>query len=242
MTSRFNKAFKVSLALHGTLLAVLVIAPLFSTCARKKPKEQILFVEMVSPAPPAPTPPAPTPPPPRPEPPKPEPPKPEPPKPEPPPPEPTPRVVQPREIKVNTNRIIRRDTPPPTPTPPKPTLTPEQLQKQLLASLPASSTPSPSAGSPTELQAYYGTIQRILYAAWEQPPGVAGLNTRVSIRIARNGAIMQRNLLSGSGSPAMDDSVMRALRAVSTLPQLPASVRDAFLDVTITFESTGLSL
>lgn len=233
-----SKAFKASLIMHGVLVFLLLVVPLLSKCRRPPKKENIIFVEMVSPAPPAPQQPQP----PKPEPPKPEPPKPEPPKPEPPKPEPPKPVeeVKKREVKVNTNRIVRTETPPPpAPAPRAPSLA--DLRKDLLSPLPTSTTPA-TTGTPSELGAYYGTIQRIMYEAWRQPPGVAGLRTQVKIRIARNGSIMLRERVAGSGSEAMDDSVMNAVRSVSRLPRLPDAVKDAFFDVTITFESTGLSM
>jgi len=247
MTTRFNKALKTSLLMHGVVLTLLLILPLLGRCRREKPKENVIFVEMVSPAPPAPAP-SPAPPePPRPDPPKPPPPKPEPPKPEPqpepkPPPEPVKQEVKRQEIKVNTNLIVRRATPPTPPAPTTPKLSEREIRDRLLSSLPTSPSATASAVSPDQLASYYGNIQRILYKAWDQPPGVSGLKTRVSIRIARNGSIMQRNILSGSGSQVMDDSVMRTLRSVSTFPRLPDSVTDAYIDVTITFESTGLTM
>ena len=234
----FTRAFKTSLIMHGVIVFLLLVVPLLSKCRRTPKKENVIFVEMVAPAPPAPPAPAPAPPePPKPEPPKPEPPKPEPPKPE--PPKPVEEVKKPK-INVNTNRIVRKETPPPpAPAPRAPSLA--DLRKDLLSPLPTSSA-QPTTGTPSELGSYYGTIQRIMYEAWRQPPGVAGLRTQVKIRIARNGNIMLRERVSGSDNQAMDDSVMNAVRSVSSLPRLPDSVKDAFLDVTITFESTGLSM
>jgi len=239
MTQRFNKAFKISLVMHVTVVLVLLVFPVISRwLKRDKPKEIITFIELVQPAPPAPEPRAPQPEPPKPL------PKPEPPKPEPKPepikePDPKPVVKKP-EIKVNTNKVVRKEPPPPTP--PRPRLTEEQIRQQLLSSLPTASAPASSTGSPDVRSSYYATIQRILYQAWEQPPGVAGLSATVSIRIAKNGAIMQRTMLDKSGSEAMDASVMRALQTITSLPRLPDGIRDAYIDVSIKFESTGLSM
>jgi TonB family protein len=112
----------------------------------------------------------------------------------------------------------------------------------LESSLPTSPSARTSAVNPSELSRYYGTIQGYLYAAWQKPPGIAGLKTTVSIRIAKNGSITDRKLVSKSGSQAMDDSVMSALRGVSSLPKIPDTIDRAFLDVTITFESDGVSM
>ena len=255
MTEPFTRVFKVSMIAHVVVITLLLVAPVFHRCTKpEKPKEIITFVELVEPgpamqaAPPAPQPE------PEPEPPKPKPPEPEP-EPEPPPPEPEPikepdpkpvkpEVKKPKEIKVNTNRVVRKDLPKPA-DPPKPKLTEKQLREMLSSDLPTTSSSAPigprTSGPSSQLGAYYGSIYRILFAAWNRPPGISGLTTTVSIRIAKNGAIMQRNLVSGSGNAEMDNSVMQALRAVSTLPRLPDTVNEAYIDVKIEFESSGLS-
>lgn len=251
MTERANnRVFKASLAAHAVVILLLVVGPTLNRCAKPKKPEEIIFVELVAPGPPAPAAPAPAPAP-EPEPPKPEPPKPEPPKPEPEPepikepvPKPVkPEVKKPKEIKVNTNRVVRKDLPKPA-EPAKPRINENQVRDLLSSALPTSSSASSAAatGTPSALGSYYGRIYPILYAAWNRPPGISGLTTTVSIRIAKNGAIMQRNLVSGSGNPGMDESVMQALRAVSSLPPLPDSVREPYIDVRIAFESSGLSM
>lgn len=241
MNDRFSKAFKVSIIAHGVLLALILLVPLVGRCSKPKKQEQIMMVEMVAPAaPPAPV----QAPPPKPEPPKPKPPEPKPPEPKPePPPEPKPKLKKADEIKPQTNRVVRRPETAPQPPPPVKTLTAAEIAASLRKNLPVSSTPTPpTGGTPSELGAYYGRIQRILYEAWRQPPGVSGLSVQVSLRIQKSGFIMQRRLISSSGSAAMDDSVMSGLRSVTTLPSLPDTVRDSFIDVTITFETSGLSM
>lgn len=236
MNDRFGKAFKTSLTVHGLVVLLLLVSPALTRCMKPKPKEKVIFVEMVAPAPPAPLP---TPTPPVPEPPKPKPPEPEPPKPE---PKPEPKLKRPDEIKPQTNRVVRRQDQPVIKPPPVRTPTAAELAQQFRSSLPTSPSAPATTGTPSEMGSYYGTVQRILYQAWQQPPGVAGLSAQVSIRIARDGNITQRNMVRGSGNATMDASVMSALRSVSSLPRLPASFDGAFHDVTITFESSGLSM
>lgn len=256
MSDRFHRTFKASLITHAAVITLLLLVPVINRCARpKQPEEIVTFVELVSPGAPGAAAVAPPPEPepePEPEPPKPEPPKPEPPEPEPEPepirePEPKPvkqEVKKPKEIKVNTNRVVRKDLP--KPAAPKPKLTEKQLRDMLSSDLPTSSSasaaPSRSGGSATEMGAYLGRIRPILFNAWSRPPGISGLKTTVSIRVAKNGAIMQRTIVSGSGNPSMDSSVMDALRSVSTLPPLPASYAEAYRDIVIEFESSGLSM
>ncbi len=252
MTDSFNRFFKASLITHAVVIVLLLVVPLLHRCTRpQKPKEIITFVELVQPGAPAPSAPAPQP---EPEPPKPTPPKPPEPKPEPEPikepvkqpePKPKPEVKQPKEVKVNTNRIVRK-VEEKKPVKQEPKLTEKQLRDMLSSDLPTSSSASMSTASPggstSALGAYYGRIYPILFAAWQRPPGIAGLTTTVSIRIAKNGSILQRNLVSGSGNPQMDESVMQALRSVSSLPSLPTSVNEPYIDVKIDFESSGLSM
>jgi len=250
MTERFNKVFKASLITHVVVVTLLLVFPILSRCTNpKKVEEKITFVELVQSGAPSAVPsipqiePEPEP--------EPEPPKPTPvPEPEPEPikepiPDPKPKKeeVKKKEIKVNTNKVVRKDLPKPAPD--KPKLSEAELKKLLSSGLPTSSNPGGSSGAigtPSELGTYYGTIQAILYQAWDKPPGVSGLKTTVRIRIAKNGAITSPSVVGRSGSVAMDDSVMSAVRRVSTLPRLPASVREAYIDVTIDFESTGLSM
>jgi len=230
MTERFNKAFKASLIAHGSVLFLLLVVPLLSRLIKpEKPKEQITFIELVQPAPPATVPkviaPAPEP------------------EPEPvkePVPKPVVKEVKKKEIKVNTNKIVRAKTPKAEPQ--KPKLSESELRNMLLSDLPVSKTAASSSGNPTEMSMYYGRIYKILDAAWVKPPGVAGLSTEISIRIAKNGAIIQQKLVGGSGSQAMDESVMSAVRSVATFPRLPDSISKPYIDVTIKFESTGLSM
>lgn len=239
MTDRFSKAFKASIIVHIVVIVLLLIVPVLMRWFNlDKKKEEIVFIELVNPAPPAPV--TRHQPEPRPEPePEPEPEKPEP-KPDP-RPEP-PKLKEPKQIKVNTNRVVRKPDPKPAPAP-KPRISEDELRKQLLSSLPTSAdAPVSSSANANELSVYYGTIYRILDDAWVKPPGVSGLETEISIRIARNGGILQRKIVSKSGSTAMDDSVMEAVRSVATFPKLPDSVRNAYIDVTIKFESTGLSM
>lgn len=81
-----------------------------------------------------------------------------------------------------------------------------------------------------------------MYDVWQQPSGLsasAGLVTTVSIRVARDGSILSRKLVKGSGHSIMDDSVMAAANAVSRLKPLPATFSGKHKDITVYFELTG---
>ncbi len=239
---RFSKAFKASLTVHLVVIVLLLVIPLLSTCIKPREKEQVIFLEMVSPQIPAPPDPAPEPPqPPPPKPPEPEPPKPEP-VPEPPAPEPKPKeqVKKPKEIKVNTNIVTRSPVPATPPAPPAKTPSAKDIAQIIGQNLPTSSPAAPS--SPTALSAYYQRIYPTLYNAWQRPPGSSGLKTVVSIRVNKNGVIMSRDFERRSGNQVMDESVMKGVRSITSLPPLPDGFRETYLDISITFESTGLSV
>lgn len=235
MTGTYSRALRISLILHGGLLVLLVLLPLLARCDRK-PKEEITFIELVTPAAPAPRPAPVTAPEPEPE------PAPEP-EPEPEPiPEPPPKPKPPKpKIQVNTNRIVRREEP--KPPPPAPVLTPEQIAERLrqgITSTDPSAVPAP-AGNASAEAAYIGRVQRILYAAWQRPGAVAGRRTTVQIRIARDGSLIQRKLVTPSGDSVLDDSVMTTLANTTRFEPLPSDIARPFLDITVHFESTGVT-
>lgn len=227
MNNRFKRALTVSTALHVALVVVLVLGPVVMRLLKpRKPKEIITLVELVPPPPPAP------------------------PEPESPAPEPEPDVPAPPKtpvekkpetkpekpkIKVNTNRVVRKDVPK-VATPPRTTLTPEQIKKLLEANVRFSQASGTPATGYSDLQVYYTIVHQKMYDAWSQPGSVArGLAAEASIRVARNGALLQRRVSRSSGDALMDQSVRAALDAVGKLPALPDSVGGPHLDITIEF-------
>ncbi|MCB1068703.1 MAG: TonB C-terminal domain-containing protein, partial [Kiritimatiellae bacterium] len=139
-----------------------------------------------------------------------------------------------------TNKIVRREAPKPPPQ--APALTAEQIRQQLLQGLPGTTPTTPSSANASVLGSYLAVVQNALYAAWQKPGGVAGRRVTVQIRIARDGSMIQRKLVGSSGDATLDESVMTALQSVRKFSAIPASYTDPFLDVTIHFESTGVSL
>ena len=89
--------------------------------------------------------------------------------------------------------------------------------------------------------AYYTYLRNTMYGVWRQPENLAGsgLVTQVRIRVARNGAILARTKVRGSGHGVMDESVMRAVGSVSMLRPLPAGFTADYKDITVDFELTG---
>ena len=228
-----RQSLKISLALHGTVLVLALVVPLFfKSCNAKRPNEKLMFVEFTVsvPPPPAPDLPAPVAAPPKPQPTpediplpdkKPEV-KPEPPKP-------------PKDIR-QTNRVKRADfkAPPPKDKP----LSEAEIARLLKMGARISDTTSIPDDGQIALGAYYNHVHERMYAVWQQPSqlkNLPGLRTEVSITVAPDGRITARTKTRGSGNELMDDSVMKAVNSLKALRQLPAGCRRP-VDISITFE------
>jgi TonB family protein len=88
---------------------------------------------------------------------------------------------------------------------------------------------------------YLELVRATLYRAWDQPTqiGVAGLVARVELSLSSDGSVSASRLLSGSGNAVMDESVMRAVRAVHRIPGLPAEFALSHRRIAVAFELTG---
>ena len=240
MDSRFKRGLKVSTAAHVTVLALLAIWPLLQRVLHPpKPPEMITFVDLMAapPAPPAPMVKEPE------KAPEPEPPKPEvkPQEPEAPIPVPEPKPEK-QKIKVNTNRIVRKAEPTPPKAPPKPTLTKEQIARMLDQNVRFTPVSGGSVvGYASPLNIYYAQVRETMYAAWRQPSGAgaSGIRAQMRIRVLRSGAIVSRELVTGSGSSVMDASVKTAVQSVSRLRPLPPEVSGDSLDIVVEFVLEG---
>lgn len=242
---RFRRGLKISTTVHLVVLGLLAAWPLLNRLVNPpKAPEIITFVDLVagSPAPPAPAAVVKQPEP-EPEPPKPQP-KPEPePEPEKPIPEPPAKPEKPK-IKVNTNRIVRKnDVVPPKPV--KPTLTKEQIARALEQGVKFTSVGPSSGGVPggstDPLVIYYSRVRDVMYGAWRQPSGAgaSGIRTQVRVKVLRSGAVISRQLVSGSGSAVMDASVMTAVQSVAKLPSFPPEVPGDSQEIVVEFVLEG---
>ncbi len=90
-----------------------------------------------------------------------------------------------------------------------------------------------------DLSAYYNEIWKRIRSLWAIPEGLtsASLSTVYSIRIGRNGAIVDIWMESGSGNGAFDDSAFRAIKKADPLPPIPDKYTDTTIDVGIRFHS-----
>lgn len=132
-------------------------------------------------------------------------------------------------------------------TAPKKQLSEDEIKRMLGEGVATAASPLPGVGSgsgaggggtPLPYAWYYNQVHAIMYEAWQQPSsliGKKGLVTTVEIRVQRDGQITGKKIATPSGNAQMDDSVLRALEAVTRLPELPAGCDG---DISIYFELT----
>ena len=116
-----------------------------------------------------------------------------------------------------------------------------------VSSLPGvgSGTGTGGGGTSIPFAWYYNQVKDAMYEAWQQPSsliGQKGLVTTVEIRVQRDGQITGKKITTPSGNTQMDDSVLRALEAVTRLPTLPAGLGGLYKDISIDFELTDMAL
>lgn len=226
MDERFRRSLKTSTIVHGIVLLAAIVAPLiFNWRTQRKKKEIVQFVEFTVALPENPAV------------------KPvneirapEPPKPKPEAPEndiPEPEKKAKPKIEKSTKKI-KRDPPKPK-TPP---LSEAEIRKLLAQGAKISDKTSIPTGDAL-LSWYYAVVRQTMYDAWEQPSGLggmAGLTAEMEIRVSRDGTITRRRMTRPSGNAVMDESVKRAVDAVTRLKPLPAEFTGEYRDITIEFE------
>jgi len=240
-----SKAFTFSIIIHTVLLVGMVCAGLANKFFKKKPKETVNWVTMVqdTPAPPVkevmPEQKDIKPPEPRVE---------KPPEPEiiKEPEKPKPKLKKKDEIKVNKNKVVRKQSPAPTPVvkqrkiiqKAKP-LTPEQIKKMMGVPTTRKVTNQKVKPQDIDWSFFYAMLQEKLYAAWVKPRGVpTSYTATVWLKVDRSGKILERRLQRPSGNTTLDQSVMKAAQNVTYIAALPSNYREMTKDVTIEFEIT----
>ena len=256
-------AFRKKVALrvvgaHAAIVALVLLVPLLRGCFRSKPREIVTFVEFAAAPPqvsvedvpqlaePEPEPPAPAPEPepaPIPEPAKPKPvPKPKP-KPKPkakPKPKPKPKVqaskpkpkkpkwkpVDPKHIKIGK----RVDAPSP-----KPALSSAEISRALAG---IASSSSATTADPSRFNSYYARVMRLFYTHWKPPATATSASGSAIVRIymRKNGQIVKRKKIKGSGDAVYDRTAMDAVNSVGTLPKPPPDYPFDYVEVVFTLE------
>jgi len=139
-------------------------------------------------------------------------------------------------------------------TAPKKQLSENEIKKMLGEGVASSVSPLPGTGSgsgsggggtPLPYALYLNQIRAAMYEAWQQPSsliGKKGLVTTAEIRIQRDGQITSKKITTPSGNAQVDESVLRALEAVSRLPEPPAGFDDLYKNISIDFDLTDMAL
>ena len=220
--------------IHVAVIALVWLFAIVPRCFVRKPKEIITFVDFGAPAPqvnvqqvsqlPDPEPPEPAP---IPEPVK---KKPEPIKKKPEPikkkPEPV-KKIEPKKPKWKPTKVDPSKSKKIKATPKKPTVSERDINKALSGI--TSPTPTKAAGNPSEFAAYDAQVMRRFYGVWARPAAPAARPAEVRISVTKSGRITGRTLVKGSGDSSFDQSVMAAVRSVSTLPKPPVGYPDNFV-------------
>jgi TonB family protein len=91
-----------------------------------------------------------------------------------------------------------------------------------------------------DLGGYYRHIHDRFYQPWEQPKTLIrtgkALRVLLSLRIAKDGEILERKIVEGSGNEEMDKSVMVAANKVLKIERLPDGVKKDPFEVSIEFK------
>jgi periplasmic protein TonB len=236
MRSRLSRFVTGSFAVHGLLLAAVIVIPAARHHAR--PIEDTMVVELAGPMAAAPAPaqsaPAST------------------------APAPAPRAAPPVPKAVHAVREVPIAKPKDKPVKPKPQPEPEVPAKPQPE--PASTEPAvgdaAKAGAPkstavsgavtatvgggdTSMNWYGAAVKAALESAWAKPyledaQGVASVV--IAFDIARDGTTRNLRIVQSSGIPSMDRSAQRAVIEASPLPGLPPSYSDDTIPVTMRFD------
>lgn len=205
----WNAGLLVSIVFHGALIVFLIQLVRPESHIAPPPKRQVI-VEL-APPPPPPPPPKVVPPPPK------ETPPPPPPKLTPPPPTPPPPVQAP--VSTAPDAPVEPSVPPPAPPPPEPAPVAQPAARAV------------GTGVPTS---YYNTLQSVIqktvrYPSKSMRAGDEGV-VKLRVRIDREGAILDVELLSKSGFIELDKEGRDVFRRIGRFPPVPASVGPEFTE------------
>jgi TonB family protein len=88
-------------------------------------------------------------------------------------------------------------------------------------------------------QKYYLDVQDKMNAVWNKPSMAAGKKNleimQVTIKIRKDGKLVDINVDKGSGNRIYDESAIRAIRAAEPLPPIPAALNRDSVEVTLRF-------
>lgn len=136
---------------------------------------------------------------------------------------PKPKYVKPSEIKIGPKVESAK---------PKPKVDTSAIRKNLQSWAKSGGSTS---GNPSEFNDYFLRVRNAVYGAWTPPASADPRNeTVVRVHILKNGQIIKRAKIAGSGDPVYDRIVMEAVNALSTLPVPPANYPYDFVEIVFT--------
>lgn len=89
---------------------------------------------------------------------------------------------------------------------------------------------------------YHNRMLSLIRERWAWAGSRQDLAVSVRFGIQENGEIIGLKIVSQSGDPSFDDSVLRAVSNANPLPPPPASYRKDFMDVELTFRPKDLEV
>lgn len=100
---------------------------------------------------------------------------------------------------------------------------------------------SGSGSGTSEFGWYFSMIHDRFHSRWDQPTDIArtgqDIVTTLKIRIGKDGAIQNREVIHSSGNTVMDESVMAAAERVQQIDPLPAGLGNGdFFEVNVAFK------
>lgn len=109
---------------------------------------------------------------------------------------------------------------------------------------PGGTSGSGSGGQNAALARYLIAMRDRIETAWHIPfigGAKKNLEAKVTVKIRRDGRILDISMDKRSGNRVYDESVLRVLRAVDPLPPIPQSVDEDPLEVEMTLRPEGVS-
>jgi len=93
------------------------------------------------------------------------------------------------------------------------------------------------------LARYLVTVRDKIESAWTIPfiSQQKNLETQATIKVRKDGRVVDINLDKRSGNRVFDESVVRALRMIDPLPPLPSSITEEPLEIELTLRPEGVS-
>ena len=86
------------------------------------------------------------------------------------------------------------------------------------------------------LQKYYMDIMQKIQEVWRKPAALKkDLLTLLTIKVRRDGTVVDISVDQASGNRAYDESINRAIRAAEPLPRIPTAVKEDLMDIGLRF-------